>query len=865
MISRLLRGLMAGLFAALFTTSVSAQFNGFYYADGERIPLEVVPDVIAVQFARPEAIAQAQTRFGELLDGAPVSSPAAFAGDNFVLMPAGGIDPNGAVRLAQSVETTRDLNVIWSNPVYRLAEFDLVVTDEFIAGFPPGTPRDVVDAYNARNGVQVVGMLGADVYILRVIRSAGVDALAMANRYEEEDVALYGEPNFYTLFDRSGEPQSQPLSDVSTRMNVPNDTFFGFQWFLQNTGQFAGSSPGADIRATQAWGITEGSSSIIIAVLDDGVQIGHPDLAAKIVAPFDSVTGDNDPSPFDTAITRQEDGHGTAVAGIVGASSANNLGVAGTCRQCRIMPIRIFRSELVGSTVQLIGSVSITTNAINWAVNNGAAILSNSWGQTPSSSVTNAFRNAVLNGRGGLGAFVAVAAGNNYQAEVAYPASLASLLPGFVAVGASNWCAQPKTPSSNVCNNFEGWGNNWGSEVGITAPGHSLATTDVTGADGYENADYVYFNGTSGATPIVAGVAGLVLSQNPGWTADAVRQRLMQAALDTHTPGYDVASGWGIVEANTALLGTGLRTLVPNDTPGTPTPITTLSYTNTQSVLGAFVTRDEPSLCVLATNTVWFSYTPTYNQVVTATTVGSNYDTVLGLFTGAPGSFASVACNDDANGAQTSSIQFDATAGTTYYFVVGSYTGSAIDPAGPAASAASMTLNVSTTTPPPTITINGSVQLAGRPAAPNARWSIPLTLEIMPTGGGAIITETVTTDQMGAFSYTSTQLSPGSYEIRIKNVRSLAERVTVVLSIGTNSVAFGMLREGDANNDNQVALNDFSILATTFNLAQGATNYDSRADFNLDNGITLQDFSLLAGNFNSLGAPTLGAGAGGGG
>jgi subtilisin family serine protease len=841
------------------TQPAIAQSVPYYYANGERIPLEIVPSLIAVQFARAESIAQAQTRFGELVDGAPVYTPAAFAGDTFVLMPTTGVDAGGAERLAQSVETSRELNVVWSNPVYRLAQFDLVVTDEFIAGFPTGTPREQVDAYNARNGVQIVSTLSPDVYVLRVNPGSGVDALTMANRYEEEDVALYGEPNFYTLFSRSSEPQPEAIDTISQRMNVPNDPFFGLQWFFDNTGQFSGSSPNADIQATQAWSITEGSSSIIIAVLDDGVQINHPDLAAKIVSPYDAVTGDNDPSPFDTAITRAEDGHGTAVAGLVGAVSGNNLGVAGTCRLCRIMPIRIFRSELTGSGVQLIGSVTFTTNAINWAVNNGAAVLSNSWGQTPSTSVTNAFRNATTNGRGGLGAVVAVAAGNSYQSAVAYPASLASVLPGFLAVGASNWCAQIKTPTNDACNGFEPWGNNWGSEVGITAPGHRLATTDLTGADGYVNEDYVYFNGTSGATPILAGVAGLVLSQNPTWTADRVRERLMRAALDTHTPGYDVASGWGIVDANTALLGTGLNSLLANDNFANATSISSLSYTNTQSVLGAFVTRDEPSLCALTSNIVWYRYTPTYNQVVTATTQGSNFDTVLGAYTGTPGSFASVACNDDISGGQTSSIQFNAVAGTTYYFAAGSFAGNTTDPGGPSASAATLVINVSTSTPPPDISINGSVQLGGRPAAPHASWGGVYTLQIQPSGGGTLTTVSVTTNSSGVFTYNfGTSLLPGQYELWIKSAKSLGQRLTFTFVVGANTVNFGAVREGDANNDNRVTLTDFSILASAFNRAQGQVGYDARADFNADNTVSLADFSMLASNFNALGADPLG-------
>jgi thermitase len=853
MVARTLRLLFGIMPILLLITPAFAQPSFFYYADGEQIALEINPNVIAVQFARPQAIPQAQTRFGELVDNAPVYMPAGFAGDNFALLPTTRVSEGAVVALAQSVETTRDLSVEWSNPVFRLGEFTLVVTDEFIAGFPPGTPSEAVDAYNTRNGVSIVSLLSPDVYVLRVNVSAGVDALAMANRYQEEGVALYGEPNFYTLFSRSNEPQPQPITETSERFAVANDSFFGQQWHLQNSGQYSGASAGADIRAVTAWDVSTGSSNTIIAVLDDGVQINHPDLASKIVFPYDAVTGDFDPSPTDTAVTRDQDGHGTAVAGLAAAITNNNFGVAGVCPQCRIMPIRIFRTvETSPGVFQLLGTSAMTTNAINWAVNNGAAVLSNSWTQTPSTSVTNAFRNAALNGRGGLGSVVLVAVGNSYQSPVAYPASLASVLPGMIGVSASNWCNQPKAPNDGSCSG-EGWGANWGSEVVIAAPGHSLATTDMTGSDGYINGDFVYFNGTSGATPVAAGVVGLLISHNPSWTADQVRERVMRSASTSFTAGYDIATGWGVIEANSAIRNITTTTGVPNDTPGAATNITTLSYTSSQTVLGAFVTRDEPSLCELSSNTVWFRYTPTYNQVVRANTQGSNYDTVLGVYTGSPGSFTSVACNDDTGG-QTSAIEFNATAGTTYSFAVGSFAGNTVDPGGVGANNASLTFNVSTPTAPPNIQINGTVQLAGRPTAPNARWSIPLTLVIAPAGGNAVITTTVTTDTSGAFSYSATSLAPGSYDIWIKNDRSLALLQTVTLANGANTLTFGLLREGDANNDNVVSLTDFSVLAATFNRAQGDTGYDSRADFNLDTVVALTDFSLLASNFNTVGA-----------
>jgi hypothetical protein len=343
----------------------------------------------------------------------------------------------------------------------------------------------------------------------------------------------------------------------------------------------------------------------------------------------------------------------------------------------------------------------------------------------------------------------------------------------------------------------------------------------------------------------------------------------MASSVDTDTTGYDVASGWGIVQANAALTGTGQRPLIANDTPGGATVINSLTYVTTQTVLGAFVTRDEPSLCALSSNTVWYRYTPTYNQVVTATTQGSNFDTVLGVFTGTPGSFTSVVCNDDITGGQTSSVQFNATAGTTYYFAAGSFAGNTTDPGGPLASASTLVARVETSSSPPDIIISGSVQLGGRPAAPHVTWSGVYTLQIQPANGGAVTTVTVTTNNAGFFTHNlGTSLPPGQYELWLKSAKSLGQRLTIPLAAGMNTPNFGILREGDANNDNRVTLTDFSILAASFNLAQGATGYDARADFNADNAVSLADFSMLASGFNLLGADPLGPlppGPGGGG
>lgn len=147
---------------------------------------------------------------------------------------------------------------------------------------------------------------------------------------------------------------------------IPNDTYFPNQWHLNNTGQ-SGGTAGADIDAPGAWIFNTGDPNIIIAVLDDGVDIDHPDLINNIVAGYDFYNDDNSPVPSGN------DAHGTACAGLIAASGNNGIGVSGVVWNCKIMPIRIGQGD------DFITEADIAT-AIRWAATNGADVMSNSWG-----------------------------------------------------------------------------------------------------------------------------------------------------------------------------------------------------------------------------------------------------------------------------------------------------------------------------------------------------------------------------------------------------------------------------------------------------------------------------------------------------
>ncbi|MBL8132593.1 MAG: S8 family serine peptidase [Anaerolineae bacterium] len=840
--------------------------SGYYYADGERIPLAVSTDWIAVQFAAETpfqgsrtGISAAETvanAFAPLGDPDRATQPGLIAGYDFTLMPLDGVTASdGVLSLAEAMRADSS-SIEWVNPVYRWQEFTLILTGEFIAAFPAGMPRAEVDAYNASQGVAFVRELSPDVYLLRSTPASAVDALTIANRYEEGETARFAHPNWVTIAPPF-EPSVETLHPVETpyiapAAFTPNDTYFTSQWHLHNTGQLGGFSVAdADIDAPEAWDITQGASSVIIAVIDDGMELDHPDLDSKVVDPYDPIGGDFDPTPNDSIYTRKYNAHGTAVAGLAAAETNNAQGVAGVCPNCRIMPIRF--AYTVDDSGALFSTAAAIIDGVNWARTHGAAIINNSYVTVPASGITDAYRNAALTGRGGLGIVIVSAVGNFYPASVYYPARTAAFIPGSVAVAGTTWCDGIKYPDPPAvdCSDIHTWGSDWGSEVGVGAPTHALIIADLTGADGYVAAggemDYAAgFSGTSGATPIVAGVAGLLLSANPTFTNDQIRDRLLTTADPIHPVGYDLATGWGRVNALKALNNTITNSGTTGDHRGGAITLFT-NFFHAQSPLGAFADRTDPTLSCLTSSqavsyTLWYTYTPLSNLHVSFHTFASNFDTVIGVF---DSGMNLVGCSNDTVYPQAL-VSLDVVGGQQYWIMAGAFS-SAVDTSFWLNDIASLSLHIATG-----ITTTQHVALQGRPTPPHAQWSVPLRVIMKPTGGGAAVFDGwVGTDNSG--SYMITGIPTGSYNIWVKHPHTLANLVTVNLTSDT-SFEIGTLKEGDANDNNSVTIADFSILAGTFGKTSADAGYDARADFNGDSAVTIADFSLLAANFSQSGA-----------
>ncbi|MGE4198591.1 MAG: S8 family peptidase, partial [Phycisphaerales bacterium] len=320
---------------------------------------------------------------------------------------------------------------------------------------------------------------------------------------------------------------------------VPNDPSFGNLWGLNNTGQTVNGDAGianADINAPEAWDVVTGSSSFAIADIDSGVNWSHPDLAANIwsnpgevadgidndgngliddVRGWDFVNNDNNPT--------DDNGHGTHTSGTFGAVGNNGVGVTGVMWVCRIVPLKFLNAS--GS-----GAISGALSALQYCTNKGIKVSNNSWG---GGGFSQSFLDAI-NASQSVGHIFVAAAGNsasNNDAVASYPASYSS--GNIIAVVATN-------------NNdgFASFSNYGATSCDIGAPGVTVYSTYLS--------SYAYLDGTSMATPHVAGVVGLVYVRNPTWSWSQVRSQVLSTARTVSSLSGRCATG-GVVNAAAAV------------------------------------------------------------------------------------------------------------------------------------------------------------------------------------------------------------------------------------------------------------------------------------------------------------------------
>lgn len=333
----------------------------------------------------------------------------------------------------------------------------------------------------------------------------------------------------YVEFDFIGYGGGQKvLMNEENSLLIPNDPNFSSQWGLRNTGQsFSGSVgiPGIDISAIDAFNITNGSSEIIVGVLDSGIPLSHPEFTGRILQGYDYANNDNNPT--------DDQGHGTNVSSIIGAKGNNSSIMAGINWNCKIIPVKILNSSNSGF-------YSWWISGITYAVNNGAKVLNMSvGGNSYSSALYDAATYAYNNGR-----IIVACMMNENNNTTFYPAGFNNV----ISIGAINNKGNRAVP---FC---WGGGSNFGSHIDFCAPGDWILGLDYSNPNAAN-----YWCGTSQATPMVTGTISMLLSLDSSLTFQQIYNILKNTARDGIGPasedslGFDTFFGWGLINLNAAL------------------------------------------------------------------------------------------------------------------------------------------------------------------------------------------------------------------------------------------------------------------------------------------------------------------------
>lgn len=419
------------------------------------------------------------------------------------------------------------------------------ITDEILVRFKDGVGTERIRELLEKVGVVIkkeyYHLPGS--YLVQVTDAAGANPVKVANRLASLAEVVYAEPSLVNRF---------------VQFAFPADELFPSQWHLYSKAQSAPDiDRNADASVYEAWQITKGRREIVVAVLDDGFELSHPDFqgTGKVVHPTDFTGNDDQPLP------EAGDYHGTPCAGVAIAEE-NGQGCVGVAPGCAFMPVRFPLNAADAWLIEIFRYISAR-----------AHIVSCSWGMSPgnyplASAVTQTFSELTRNGgKDGQGLVIVFAAGNYdapIDATVGYPIRwLGRDAQGnrkiFTATGRmlNGFPAHPDVVAVGAMTslNKKSLYSNWGSQLSVTAPsnnfdpttysaliGRGITTTDneyygddFTPGKRYTNS----FGGTSSATPLVAGICALVKSANPGLSALQVKEIVEQSADKIEDPSTD--------------------------------------------------------------------------------------------------------------------------------------------------------------------------------------------------------------------------------------------------------------------------------------------------------------------------------------
>ncbi|GIW89489.1 MAG: hypothetical protein KatS3mg108_3813 [Isosphaeraceae bacterium] len=540
-----------------------------YLYRGERVPLGRALDQLIVGL-RPDAPAGTVEAL-VAADGPLAGFHAARTGRSGVWQltrptpyPGDGAARLNALQAARAWASTQP-GVDYASESFVVAGRDrLGVTRDLVVAVQPGVDPGTLFGGTTYAGFRPVRGT-TDQFVVTTTVQPGPAVLSQAEALARDPRVRWAAPDFLA---------------ARQRMSL-NDPLLAQQWHLINTGQ-NGGTPGADARVQGAWEVGATGAGVLVAIIDDGVQLDHPDLAPNLwtnpgetpdngidddgngyiddVHGWDFIDNDADPSAEDG------DFHGTAVAGVAVARGNNNLGVAGAAYGAQFMAVRLIGPAL---------PVSAYAEAIYYAAGrtadglgqwNAAVVLNESYGGFGAIDVeAEAFLWASTEARGGKGVFNFAATGNAGGITDPGPVSYPAGYPGAIAVGG--------TTERDVRVEYSQFGphtfivaptGSFGFNDANGNPGiQNIVTTDRTGGTGYDGGDYTGlfatgFSGTSSATPLAAGVGALIVSVKPDITYEEMRQVLRETADKVGGVTYDANGfheqyGYGRVNAAAAV------------------------------------------------------------------------------------------------------------------------------------------------------------------------------------------------------------------------------------------------------------------------------------------------------------------------
>ena len=413
---------------------------------------------------------------------------------------------------------------------------------EVMVKFRTGVKLSEIQKIAAKNNDLVEDNIESVKGLVAIDDMDGADMNAVAKQYAAmSEFVEYAEPiAVIKLDDPTRAPSAINLKYREPLDNLPNDPQFSDQWALNNLGQDGGKA-NADIGALKAWQKTHGTSEVVVAVLDTGVDYSHTDLAANMWIRPDSIpqyTDDqlgtfNDLQGYDADANAgdpmDDNGHGTHCSGIIGAEGNNNEGIAGVNWNVEIMPLKFLGRGGYGTTKDAIEAINYAIDRKQKGVN--LRVINASWGST---SYSKALED-VIRAAGENGILFVAAAGNattDNDKRPHYPSNYD--LPNVISVASLD--------RNDAISSFSNFG---AKTVHIAAPGREILSTWL--GDQYREA-----SGTSMATPQVSGVAALIVASEPNISVEKLRERILKSVDKIDSLSGKVVTG-GRINAAKAL------------------------------------------------------------------------------------------------------------------------------------------------------------------------------------------------------------------------------------------------------------------------------------------------------------------------